>query len=259
NKPALSGRVSASNIQMSGKDAPQPVQVRAVNLNLTPAQIESNNFNVISGGTTVNAQFTLRNYLAKTPLVDASLKAPNAALPAILSMAKAYGVSGVDKITGAGTLNLDVHASGPFRTISSNEIMKALNGTLNLNFNNVKYSGADINHKLASIAGFLNKSNGSSLGFTNISRLTGNVLVKNGIAQTNNLQALLDLGNPGVAGTANLVTQELNLHATAVLSKDFTQKIGGNSVGGFMQTELASNQGELVIPASIPGTFSNPR
>jgi len=55
--------------------------------------------------------------------------------------------------------------------------------------------------------------------------MTGNVLVKNGIAQTNNLQALLDLGNLGVAGTANLVTQELNLHATAVLSKDFTQKI----------------------------------
>jgi AsmA protein len=112
---------------------------------------------------------------------------------------------------------------------------------------------------LASIAGFLNKSNAASQGFTNILRMTGNVLVKNGIAQTNNLQALLDLGNLGVAGTANLVTQELNLHATTVLSKDFTQKIGGNSVGGFMQTALANNQGELVIPALITGTFSNPR
>jgi len=174
-------------------------------------------------------------------------------------MAKAYGVKGVDKINGAGTLNLDMHAAGPLRAISSDEIMKALNGTLNLNFNNVKYSGADINHELASIAGFLNKSNTASQGFTNILRMTGNVLVKNGIAQTNNLQALLDLGNLGVAGTANLVTQELNLHATAVLSKDFTQKIGGNSVGGFMQTALANNQGELVIPALITGTFSNPR
>ena len=225
----------------------------------SPAQIQSNNFNVTSGGTTVNAQFALRDYLAKTPLVDATLKAPNAALPALLSMAKAYGVKGVDKINGAGTLNLDMHAAGPLRAISSDEIMKALNGTLNLNFNNVKYSGADINHELASIAGFLNKSNTASQGFTNILRMTGNVLVKNGIAQTNNLQALLDLGNLGVAGTANLVTQELNLHATAVLSKDFTQKIGGNSVGGFMQTALANNQGELVIPALITGTFSNPR
>jgi uncharacterized protein involved in outer membrane biogenesis len=258
-KPALNGTVNGSNIQMSGKEAPQPVHIPAINLNLTPAQIQSNNFNVVSGGTTVNAQFALRNYLAKTPLVDATLKAPNAALPALLSMAKAYGVTGVDKITGAGTLNLDMHAAGPIRSISSNEIMKALNGALNLNFNNVKYSGADINHELASIAGFLNKANGSSQGFTNILCMTGNVLVKNGIAQTNNLQALLDLGNLGVAGTANLVNQELNLHATAVLSKDFTQKIGGNSVGGFMQTALANNQGELVVPALISGTFSNPR
>jgi uncharacterized protein involved in outer membrane biogenesis len=258
-KPALNGMVNGSNIQMRGKEAPQPVQIPAINLNLTPAQIQSNNFNVVSGGTTVNAQFALRNYLAKNPLVDATLKAPNAALPALLSMAKAYGVTGVDKITGAGTLNLDMHAAGPVRAISSNEIMKALNGTLNLNFNNLKYSGADINHELASIAGFLNRSNGASQGFTNILRMTGNVLVKNGIAQTNNLQALLDLGNLGVAGTANLVNQELNLHATAVLSKDFTQKIGGNSVGGFMQTALANNQGELVIPALITGTFSNPR
>src|SRR5439155_464777 len=181
-------------------------QIPAINLNLTPAQIQSNNFNVTSGGTTVNAQFALRDYLAKTPLVDATLKAPNAALPALLSMAKAYGVKGVDKINGAGTLNLDMHAAGPLRAISSDEIMKALNGTLNLNFNNVKYSGADINHELASIAGFLNKSNTASQGFTNILRMTGNVLVKNVIAQTNNLQALLDLGNLGVAGTANLVT-----------------------------------------------------
>src|SRR5207302_546214 len=51
-------------------------------------------------------------------------------------------------VNGAGTLNLDMHAAGPLRAISSDEIMKALNGTLNLNFNNVKYSGADVNHEL---------------------------------------------------------------------------------------------------------------
>src|SRR5438132_10415540 len=158
-------------------------------------------------------------------------------------MAKDYGVKGVDKINGAGTLNLDMHAAGPLRVISSDEIMKALNGTLNLNFNNVKYSAADINHELASIAGFLNKSNTASEGFTNILRMTGNVLVKNGIAQTNNLQALLELGNLGAAGTANLTNQALNLHVTAVLSKAFSQKVGGNSIGGFMQTAFANSQG----------------
>ncbi|PYX87445.1 MAG: hypothetical protein DMG68_11715 [Acidobacteria bacterium] len=258
NKPALNGTVNARNVQMSGKEIPQPVQVPAMDLTLTPAEIRSNNFNVTSAGTTVATQFTLRQYLAKTPLVDATLKAPNASLPALLSMAKAYGVKGVEKLNGQGTLNLDAHASGPLQSISSNDIMRALNGTMNLNFNNVRYSGADISHQLASIAGFL-KMNPNDKGFSDILKMTGNILVRNGIAQTNNLQALLDIGNVGMTGTANLVDQTLNLHVLAVLSIDFSQKMGGTGIGGYLQTALANNQGELVIPAVVTGTFQNPR
>src|SRR5438093_11240884 len=33
-RPALNGTISASNIQMSGKDIAQPVQIQSVNLNL---------------------------------------------------------------------------------------------------------------------------------------------------------------------------------------------------------------------------------
>jgi hypothetical protein len=60
------------------------VQIKTVNLALTPDEIRSDNFPVVSGGTTVNAQFLLRSYTSKTPLVDATLKAPQAELPAIL-------------------------------------------------------------------------------------------------------------------------------------------------------------------------------
>ena len=49
--------------------------------------------------------------------------------------------------------------------------------------------------------------------------MTGNIAVKNGIAQTNDLQAQLDIGNIGLAGTASLVTEALNMHATAVISQ----------------------------------------
>jgi hypothetical protein len=177
-------------------------------------------------------------------------------------MAKAYGVTSLDKVNGAGTLNLDVHAAGPVKSLNKAEIMRALNGTTNLDFNNVKYSGADVSHELASIAGFLNANAGggqSTQGITNILKMTGNILVKNGIAQTNNLQAKLDIGNVGAAGTANMADETLNMRVTAVLSKEFSQKVGGNSIGGFMQTALANNNGELVIPALVTGTFSNPR
>jgi hypothetical protein len=138
--------------------------------------------------------------------------------------------------------------------------MRALNGTMDLNFKNVKYSGANVSKELASIAGFLNPSaaSTSSDGVTNISPLTGNIQVKNGIAETNNLQAKLDIGTVSAVGTANLVDNTLNLRVTAVLTQSVSQKAGGNSVSGFMQTALANNQGELVVPALVTGTFSNP-
>jgi len=61
-KLALNGTVAGRDIQASGKDIPQPVQIKAVNLALTPDEIRSDNFPVISGGTTVNTQFSLRSY-----------------------------------------------------------------------------------------------------------------------------------------------------------------------------------------------------
>lgn len=260
NKPALNGTIVGSNIQMSGKDLAQPVQISSVNLKMTPSDIQSNPFNVTSGGTTLNTQFAVRNYVSPMPVVDATVRSPNAQLPAVLAMAKAYGVTALEKVSGAGTINLNMHASGPVKSITTADIMRALDGTMKLDFNNVKYSGADVNHELAAIAGFLGSNVAQSgSGTTNISKMTGNIQVKNGIAQTNDLQASLDLGNVGAAGTASLVDNTLNLRVTAVLSQATSQKVGGNGVGGYMQTALSNNQGELVIPALVTGTFSNPR
>jgi hypothetical protein len=257
-KPTLSGTISGRDLQISGKSIPQPVSMKSVNLAFTPTEIHSDNFNVTSGATTVAAQFSLRQYLSKSPLVDATLRAPNAGLPEVLSTAKAYGVTGLDKITGAGTLKMDLHAAASLQALTSAEVVKALNGTLNLNFNNMRYTGSDIGYQLASIGGFL-KPGEKDQGFTNISRMTGDIAVKNGSAQTNNLLATLDIGNIGVAGTTNLVNEGLDLRVTAVLSKDFSQRAGGTGIGGYMSTALANNQGELVIPAIVTGTFESPK
>ncbi|MCU1303419.1 MAG: hypothetical protein JWQ87_3703 [Candidatus Sulfotelmatobacter sp.] len=260
-KLALNGTMTASNLQASGKEIAQPVQIQSVNLNLTPTEVRSTPFNVVSGTTTLNTQFTLHNYGSQTPMVDATIRAPNAQLPAILAMAKAYGVTALDKVNGSGTMNLDMHAAGPIKSITAAEIMKALNGNMNLDFSNVKYSGADVSHELASIAGFLNANSNAQTtqGITNILKMTGHILVKNGIAQTNDLQAHLDMGTVGVVGTADLASEALSLRVTAVLSQASSQRVGGQNVGGFMKTALANNQGELVIPALVTGTFSKPR
>src|SRR5215471_4838745 len=261
NKPALNGTITASNIQMTGREIAQPVQIQSVNLHLTPAQIQSDPFVIASGGTALNSQFAVRDYTSPAATMDATVRAPNAQLPAVLSMAKAYGVKGLDKVNGAGVLNLDMHSRGPIKSLTADEIIKTLNGTVNLNLNNLKYSGADILQQLGSIGGFLNQASASRTapGITTISKMTGDILVKNGIAETNNLQAQLDVGSIGLAGTANLLDQALNMRATAVLAQAFSQKVGGNSIAGFMNTALANNQGQLVIPCLVTGTLSNPK
>jgi len=258
-KPALNGTVTAANLQASGKDLPQPVQIQSLSLNLTPTQIQSNPFTIVSGQTTANAQLTMRNYTAPSGTVDATLRSTNAQLPAILAMAKAYGVTALDKVTGQGTLNVDMHASGPVKSLTATEIERTLNGTVNVNFNNVKYSGANMSSELSKIAGFLRPgSSQSASGITTISKMTGNIAVRDGIAETKDLQATLDIGNVGLVGTANLATEALNMRATAVIAQNVSQQVGGQQIGGFMKTALANNQGELVIPAIITGTFSNP-
>jgi len=255
-KPALNGTIVANNIQVSGKDVPKPVAVKAINIALTPTEIHSDNFNVTSGGTTAAIQFSVKNYTSNSALVDATLRAPQAALPDLLSMAKAYGVTSLDKISGGGNLAVDMQAAGPVQSLSSDQLVKAVNGTINVNLANVHYAGVDISNKLLSMIG--SGKAGKDQGYTNIQKVTGNIVVKGGIAQTSNLQALLDIGNVGVTGTANLVSQILNMQLTAVLSKAFSQQAGGTAVGGYMSTALANNQGELVIPANVGGTFQNP-
>ena len=262
-KPVLTGTLDGRDIHISGKDVPTPVQVKTVNVALTPTEIRTDNFNVTSGGTAAAVQFTLKQYVAKNPLVEATLRAPQATLPELLSMAKAYGVTGLDKLSGAGNLSLDMHAAGPLEALSGDQITKLLNGNINVNFNNVRYAGVDISHQLASLAGFT-QAGEKDQGFTNILKMTGNILVKNGIAQTDNLQAVLDIVNVGASGTANLTSQALNMQVNAVFSKAFSQHVNGasvvgNNVGAYMNAALSNSQGELVIPALVTGTFQNPR
>jgi AsmA protein len=256
--PAWSGALAGRDVQVSGKDLPQPVQVKSINLRITPTEIHSDTFNVTSGGTTLAAQFALQQYLSKSPLVDATLRASNAALPEVLAILKAYGMTSLSQVSGAGNLNMNMRATGPLQTLTSAEVVRALNGALTLDLNTVRYNGIDVGYQLASIGGFL-KTNEKDQGFTNISRMTGDVLVKNGVAQTSNLLAQLDIGNVGAAGTASLSSQALDLRVTAVLSKDFSQRAGGTAIGGYLNTALSNNQGELVIPAIVSGTLQNPK
>jgi len=494
NKPAMNGQVSASNIEIKSNQIPQPVNVSAIQLALTPETIRSNNFSATTGSTTVNANFALSQYTSPKSAIDATLRAPNAKVGELLNIAKAAGVSAAEGMSGDGVLTLDVHAQGPtknmsalafngtgklqnaslklpsltkpiqvrnadlgfnqnsaalknliasvgqtnatgqltmknfaapqvqftlnadkvdvaelqqltasapaqqkrsaveytfwqiiptaeaqaapsaetqqapsrtqpgiiekmsgggtvtigsvtyndlllsnvhsnvtldhgivrlnpltadlyngkengnitidlrpaqpvytvalktdkvdanklvssvsdikqtlygllssnvnasFSSSSANSIARSLNGQLAIDLANGKLMNVDLLHEVAAAGKFLGSSAipNVSRGFTNIAQLSGNFDVKNGVAQTNNLKAAIDGGTMAAAGLINLADQTMNLHVTAVLNKTLSQQVGGTQIGGFMNTALANNQGELVIPVILTGSFQHP-
>jgi AsmA protein len=479
-KPALNGQLSARNLDISGKEIPQPVKVNEIALALTPDTVRSNEFAATTGSTTVNVSFALSQYSAPNSSISATLHAPNARIGELINIAKAAGVSAVDGMSGDGTLTLDVKAQGPmknmsalnfdgtgkisnatlkmpsltkplqiknsdirfsqnsaslqniaitlgqtnasgtltlknfeapqvqfalnadkvnvaelqqtfaatpaqpakragsfwqlvpaanaqakaepsmltqmtgggtvtigviqyddlllnnahanvildhgvikmnpvtadvyggkengaitidmrpaqpvyavnlktdkvdanklissvsdvkqtlygmlasnvnasFSSSSSTSIARSLNGNLAIDLTNGKLMNIDLLHELASVGKFLGNGFGPPKNFTDLAQLTGNFDVKNGLAQTNNLKAVIDGGTMAAAGLINLADQSLNLHVTAVLNKAISQQVGGTQVGGFMNTALANNQGELVLPVIVTGTFQHPQ
>jgi len=112
---ALNGIVNGHNLEVTGKDIPQAVKVPALDLNMTPQDIRSNPFTVTSGATTLSGQMSIAQYTSPSPTVDATFKTVNAKLDELLNIAKAYGVSTVEGMSGSGAVTLDVHAVGPIK------------------------------------------------------------------------------------------------------------------------------------------------
>jgi hypothetical protein len=129
---------------------------------------------------------------------------------------------------------------------------------LNINLQNGKLMGVDMLNQLGSVGKFVGGSGKPAQNFTNLVQLAGTLNIKNGVASTNNLKAVIDGGTLGADGMMNLVDQTLNMHLTAVLDKAYSQKVGGTGIGGFMNTALANKSGELVIPVIVTGSFSKP-
>jgi hypothetical protein len=55
-----------------------------------------------------------------------------------------------------------------------------------------------------------------------------------------------------------LTHERLNLRMTAVLSQPFSQTVEGTQIGGFLNTALANDKVDLVIPVLVTGTLHQP-
>src|SRR5437660_10184818 len=78
-----------------------------------------------TGATSVTVNFALAQYTSPNSSVTASLRAANARLGEVLNIAKAYGVSAVEGMSGDGLLTVDVRAEGPTKNLSAS----TFNGT----------------------------------------------------------------------------------------------------------------------------------
>ena len=476
---AFNGNVSARNLEMTGKQIPQPVRVPSIDLTMTPQQIQSNNFTATSGSTSLAVQMLLTQYASVSPNVDATVKTINGKLNELLGIAQAYGISAAEGMTGSGNITLDVHATGPikntdamkfdgsgalqnaslkmpsltqplnvrnanlqftqnsmnitnlaaslgstnasgslsvanfqaphltfaltadklnateleqitsgstpqkapakeradatwslvptadaapaaqpgflqtatgngtiavgtivyeqtvltnvhsnvslnhgiiqlnpltsqvyggqqsgsitvdtrpnpmtyavnakltgvdankmlsatssvkdtvygtlgantnvtFSTPASGDVAQTLNGTMTMTLANGKIMKLDLPGELSKIGKF---GGVSPKGYTAISQMSGTYDIHDGVAQTNDTKAALDIGNMSAEGSINLVSQALNMHVTAVLNKGFSQSVGGTGVGGYLNTALANKNGELVIPVLITGSMNHP-
>src|SRR5204863_7133279 len=103
-----------------------------------------------------------------------------ATLPEIQSLAKAYGLTGLNQVDGQGNLNFDLKAKGSIQSLSTASALKALNGVINLDFSPLKIAGFDTAHELGKLGGFA--SSLTDHNQTDVVRMIGRIDVKDGIA-----------------------------------------------------------------------------
>ena len=179
----------------------------------------------------------------------------NAKLAGVDTNAMLSAVSSV-KNTLYGALGANANLS--FTLESSADLARTLNGTLAFNVANGQLKNVNILNELAKIGKFLGSAPSQGGSETALKQLGGTFNVRNGVAATNNLTAALSAGSLAGAGTLNLVNQAIDMRMSAVLASGTSQTVGGSQIGGYLNTALANNKGELVIPVLITGTMAHP-
>jgi uncharacterized protein involved in outer membrane biogenesis len=159
------------------------------------------------------------------------------------------------------TLNgsLTANVTGTFSSNSAEAIARSFNGDLELNLSNGKLMNLDLLHELGEQGKFVRPAAAKTRNFTNSTQLSGNFTVIDGVARTSDLKATIDGGAIAANGQLNLAGASLNLHVMVILNKTLSQQVGGTQIGGIMNTALANDQKELVLPVIVTGTFEHPQ
>ena len=160
------------------------------------------------------------------------------------------------KDTLYGSLAADANLN--FAVESSANLARTLNGMLMFNVTNGRLKNVNILDELSKVGKFLNSAPAHGTGGTALQKLSGTLNIKDGVATTNNLVASMNEGSLSGVGSLNLVNQAIDMRVSAVLANGVSKTVGGTGIGGFLNTALANNKGELVLPVLVTGTMAHP-
>ena len=145
-----------------------------------------------------------------------------------------------------------------FRADGTGNVAPSLNGALSVTIPAGRVRHLDLKHAIRSLVGF--EGDDADRQITEIRDLHATFTVTDGVARTEDLAGAIDDDSTIVgSGSINLVNQELDLQLTAVLSREFSDRLGGRRVAGLLSTVLANERGELVVPMVVTGATRQPR
>jgi uncharacterized protein involved in outer membrane biogenesis len=153
---------------------------------------------------------------------------------------------------------LDSANSVTFKADGTGNVSQSLNGVLSLTIPTGRIAHLDLMHAIRTLAGLERPD--AEQQTTEIRDLRATFTVTNGVAHTDDLAGTID-DDSSIAGSGsiNLVNRALDLQLTAVLSREFGDRLGGRRVAGLVSTVLANERGELVVPMLVTGATSQPR
>jgi hypothetical protein len=158
------------------------------------------------------------------------------------------------------TLYGQLAANGNFNFAldSASNLAGTLNGGLTFGVTDGQLKHVNILNELSRVGKFLNSAPVQSASGTALQKLAGTFNFHNGVATTNDLVATMPEGSLSANGSLNLANEAIDMHVNAILSSGVSNTVGGTHVGGFLNTALANNQGELVLPVVVTGNMAHP-
>jgi uncharacterized protein involved in outer membrane biogenesis len=162
--PSLNGHVEIAKFEASSKAWKHPVRSPLVRLDFDPTSLRAAQMSVTCGSSELVATGVVTNYTTDQPQVDAQVKTSGASFEELLSIAAALGVAPPAGVSGSGTANVDLQASGALKNPNLTGLMSLDNATLSLaslakpiavTHLNMKFAGnsASIDHLAVNIGG----------------------------------------------------------------------------------------------------------